>query len=176
MGMSNYISHARMQQVDQHFQATNAALCGNVNIGADASFWFGVAVRGDVAAITIGPRTNVQDLACIHPDDDVPIDIGADVTIGHSAVVHCKSIGDGSLIGMKAVVLTGAVIGKNCLVAAGCVVSPNTVVPDGMLIVGVPGKIARAVKESELEYMKSNCAHYVILARDHATCPAKYYR
>ena len=165
-----------MQQVDQHFQATNATICGDVSIGPDVSFWFGSTVRGDVAPITIGPRSNIQELACLHVDDDVPLEIGADVTIGHGAVVHCKSIGDGTLIGMKAVLLGGAVIGKNCLVAAGCVVSPNMVVPDGMLIVGVPGKVARALKESELAYMKSNNSHYVTLAREHAEHPEKFYR
>lgn len=157
-----------MERVDQHYQATNATICGAVTIGAEVSFWFGAVVRGDVAVIRIGPRSNVQDLACLHPDDEVPLEIGADVTIGHGAVVHCKSVGDGSLIGIKAVVLGGAVIGKNCLVAAGCVVSPNTVVSDGMMIVGVPGKVVRPVKETELAYMKRNNAHYVTLAREQA--------
>lgn len=174
--MSKFISNARLLRIDQHFQATNATICGTVEIGPDASFWFGSTVRGDVAKIIIGPRSNIQELACLHVDDDVPLEIGADVTIGHGAVVHGKSVGDGTLIGMKAVLLSGVVIGKNCLVAAGCVVSPNTVVPDGMMIVGVPGKVLRPVKESELAYMRSNCAHYVELARDHADHPEKYYQ
>lgn len=165
-----------MVQVDQHWQATTCCLCGDITIGPEVSFWFGATVRGDVAPIRIGARTNIQELACLHCDDDLPLEIGAEITIGHGAVVHCKSIGDGSLIGMKAVVLGGAVIGKNCIVGAGCVVSPNTVVPDGMLIVGVPGKVIRPVKESELAYMKKNNAHYVQLAREHAEQPQKYYQ
>ena len=114
--MSHYISHARMNRVDQHFQATNASLCGDLTIAAarpvsglgsrPAEMWLRSLLRR---------RTNVQELACLHVDTGVPLVIGEDVTIGHGAVVHCKSVGDGTLIGMKAVVLGGAVIGKAVL-------------------------------------------------------------
>ncbi len=176
MGMSDFISHARILRVDRHFQATNATLCGAVTIGEDVSFWFGVTVRGDVAPIRIGRCTNVQDLACLHCDTGVPLDIGDAVTIGHGAVVHGRSVGDGALIGMKAVVLGGAVIGKEAIVAAGCVVPPNAVVPDGMVIRGVPGRVVRAVRAAELAAMGENNGHYVELARRHVADPTAFYR
>ena len=174
--MSNYVSNARILRVDRHFQATNATLCGDVTIGEDASFWFGATVRGDIEPIRIGRRTNIQELACLHCDTGVPLDIGDDVTIGHGAVVHCRSVGDGALIGMKAVVLGGAVVGKDAVVAAGCVVPPNAVVPDGMVMMGIPGKVVRPVRPAELEAMRENNRHYVELARAHVAEPGKFYR
>lgn len=174
--MTHYISHARMQRVADFYQATNATICGDVTIGEDTSIWFGVTIRGDVAPITIGRRTNIQELCCLHCDSGEPLVIGDEVTIGHGAVVHCSSVGDGALIGMKAVILGKAVIGRNAIVAAGCVVSPGTVVPDGMVIMGVPGKVVRPVREGELEHTRKNMEHYVELAREHATEPGKFYR
>jgi len=171
-----YVSNAQLIRVAHHFQATNATICGDVTLGDDVSIWFGATIRGDVAPIHIGRRTNIQELACLHCDDGVTLDIGEEVTIGHGAVVHCASVGDGTLIGMKAVVLNDCKIGKNCLIAAGAVVSPGTVVPDGMVVMGVPGKVCRQVREKELEYIRNNMAHYVELAHDHAEHPEKYYK
>lgn len=174
--MSDFISHASMQRVGRHWQATNSVICGDVTIGQDCSFWFGAVVRGDVAPISIGSRVNVQEGAVLHCDTDKPLVIEDDVTIGHGAVVHCRRVGQGSLIGIKAVILGDAVIGKNSLVAAGAVVSPGTVVPDGQVVMGVPAKAVRPIRESELEYLKSNNRHYVELARQHAEHPEQMYR
>ena len=148
-----------------YFLARNATLTGDLTIGAAASFWFNAVVRGDVAPITIGRRVNVQDGACVHCDSGVPNVIGDDVTIGHGAIVHGMSVGDGSLIGMGATVLGRSRIGRECLIAAGAVVPPGLEVPDGMVVMGVPGKIARPVKPQELEYMRWLCGHYVELAQ-----------
>lgn len=148
-----------------YFLSHNATLTGDLTIGQDASFWFGAVVRGDVAPITIGERTNVQDGAVIHCDSDVPNVIEEDVVIGHRAVVHGGFVGAGSLIGMGAVVLGQSRIGRGCLVAAGAVVPPGLAVPDGMVVMGVPGKIARPVKESERQYMRWLVPHYVELAK-----------
>ena len=147
------------------FAAWNCTLTGDITIGELATFWFGAVVRGDVAPITIGRRTNVQDNAVIHCDTGVPNTIGDDVTIGHSAIVHGASVGNGSLIGMHATVLGRTVIGSKCLIAAGAVVPPGLQVPDGMLVMGVPGKIVRPVKPEELEYMTWLVEHYIELAR-----------
>lgn len=147
--------------------ASNAMVVGDVVIGELASFWFSSVVRGDVARVTIGRRVNVQDCAVIHCDTDVPNDIADDVTIGHSAVVHGASVGEGSLIGMSATVLGRSKIGRNCLIAAGAVVSPGMEVPDGMTVMGVPGKIVRPVREEELKYMRWLNQHYVDLAQKH---------
>jgi carbonic anhydrase/acetyltransferase-like protein (isoleucine patch superfamily) len=154
---------------DGSFRAHNATIVGSVIAGEQSSFWFGAVVRGDVAPVIIGKRTNVQDNAVVHCDTGVANVIGDDVVIGHGAIVHGKAVGDGSLIGMGATVLSRTVIGKGCLIAAGAVVPPDLVVPDGMVVMGVPGKIVRPVKPDELEYMRWLRGHYVELA-------AKYLR
>ncbi len=171
-----YISSAQLIRVNDHFQATNATICGDVKIGRDVSVWFGATIRGDVAPITIGNRTNIQELCCLHCDDNVPLIIGDEVTVGHGAIVHCSTVGDGTLIGMGAIVLNDCKIGKNCLIAAGAVLSPGTVVPDGMVAMGIPGKVVRPVKDKELEYIRNNMNHYVALAHEHAEHPEKYYK
>src|SRR5688572_31225126 len=147
-----------------YFLAHNATLTGNVTVMRDASFWFNAVVRGDVAPITIGKRVNVQDGACIHCDTDVPNVISDDVTIGHGAIVHGMFVGQGTLIGMGAKVLGRTQIGRECLIAAGAVVPPALEVPDRMVVMGVPGKIVRPVKEEELKYMRWLTGHYVEVA------------
>jgi carbonic anhydrase/acetyltransferase-like protein (isoleucine patch superfamily) len=133
-------------------------------IGELCSFWFNAVVRGDVAPIRIGRRTNVQDGAVIHCDSDVPNIIGDDVVIGHGAIVHGAQVGNRCLIGMGATVLSQTKLGDDCFVAAGAVVPPGLEVPDGMMVMGVPGKIVRPVKEKEREYMRWLVPHYIELA------------
>jgi len=149
------------------FVSHTAVLTGDLTIGAGASFWFGAVVRGDVAPITLGKRVNVQDNAVIHCDTGVANTIEDDVTVGHGAIVHGEYVGRGSLIGMKAVCLSGTRVGRECLIAAGAVVPPGLVVPDRMVVMGVPGKIVRPVKEDELKYMHWLTTHYVELAEKH---------
>jgi carbonic anhydrase/acetyltransferase-like protein (isoleucine patch superfamily) len=147
-----------------YFVSHNATIVGAVTVGELSSFWFNAVVRGDVAPVTIGRRVNVQDGCCIHCDTDVPNVIEDDVTIGHGAVVHGTFVGKGSLIGMGSTVLSRSRIGRECLVAAGAVVPPDLVVPDRMLVVGVPGRVARPVNDKDLEYMRWLTGHYVELA------------
>ena len=149
------------------YLAHNCTLTGDVKIGKQASVWFGAVIRGDVAPVTIGSRTNVQDGAIVHCDSGVPNVIEGDVTIGHRAVVHGAFVGCGSLVGMGAVLLGKTRIGSECLIAAGAVVPPGLVVPDRMVVMGVPGKVVRPVKEEELAYMRWLITHYVELARKH---------
>src|SRR5688572_5117822 len=143
------------------YVARNAVIVGDVRIGEGCSFWFGAVVRGDVAPVTLGRRVNVQDNAVIHCDTDVPNVIEDDVTIGHGAIVHGAHVGAGTLIGMGATVLGRTRIGKGCLIAAGAVVSPGLEVPDGHVVMGVPGKVVRPVKEGEVKYMNWLTEHYV---------------
>lgn len=152
------------RHVDGSYRAGNATIIGDVAIGEGASFWFGAVVRGDVAPVSIGRRTNVQDNAVVHCDSGVPNIIEDDVVIGHGAIVHGMFVGQGSLIGMGATVLGKSKIGRGCLVAAGCVVPPGLEVPDGMCVMGVPGKIVRPVKPGEVEYRQWLTEHYVALA------------
>ena len=150
------------------YLAPTAIITGDVTAGPECSFWFGAVVRGDVAAVRLGRRVNVQDNAVIHCDSGETNEISDDVTIGHSAIVHGMSVGRGSLIGMGAVVLGRSRIGEECLVAAGAVVPPGLVVPDRMAVLGVPGKAIRPVKDAELKYMRWLTAHYAELAKRYA--------
>lgn len=149
------------------YKAHNATLTGTINIGTAASFWFGSVVRGDVAAVTIGQRVNVQDGCIIHCDSGQPNIIEDNVTLGHGAIAHGQFIGAGSLIGMRATLLGRTRIGRECLIAAGAVVPPGMQVPDRMLVMGVPGRIVRPVTPTELDYMKWLSTHYMQLARQY---------
>jgi carbonic anhydrase/acetyltransferase-like protein (isoleucine patch superfamily) len=147
-----------------YYLAHNATVMGDVTVGELASFWFNAVVRGDVAPITLGRRVNVQDGACIHCDTGFANVIEDDVTIGHHAVVHGEFVGRGSLIGIGAILLGRTRIGKDCLIGAGAVVPPGMQVPDGMVVMGVPGKIIRPVNEKDLQYMRWLPGNYVELA------------
>lgn len=150
---------------DGSYRAHNATVVGDVKLSTQSSCWFNAVVRGDVAPVVIGARTNVQDCAVVHCDTGVPNVIEDDVVIGHGAIVHGMFVGRGSLIGMGATVLSRTKIGRGCLVAAGAVVPPGLEVPDGMVVMGVPGKIVRPVKDEELQYMRWLVPHYVELAQ-----------
>jgi carbonic anhydrase/acetyltransferase-like protein (isoleucine patch superfamily) len=141
--------------------APNATLAGNVILQADASIWFGSIIRAEVEPITVGPRSNVQDLCVLHTDPGYPLQIGADCTIGHKAMLHGCTIGDGSMIGINAVVLNGARIGKQCLIGAGALVPENVEIPDRSLVLGVPGRIKRELEDAELEKLRDIAAGYV---------------
>ena len=173
--MAKYRSNARMEKVNEHYQATDAVICGDVTIGKDTSFWFQSVARGDVAPIKIGNRTNIQEHCVLHCDTGKPLEIGDDVTIGHGAIVHCTKVGNRTLIGMKAVLLGGCVIGDDCVIAAGAVLSPGMVVPDGQVAMGVPAKVVRGIKDAERKFIRVNGAHYVELAQEHVEKPETYY-
>src|SRR3954471_23799592 len=149
------------------FRAVNSIVTGDVQIGEDSSVWFNTVIRGDVAPITIGHRVNVQDQAVIHCDTGVPNVIEDDVVIGHSAIVHGKFVGRGSLIGMAATLLSRTVIGQECLIAAGAVVVPDMTVPDRHLVAGVPAKIIRPLNAEDFKYIRWLTGHYVELAQEY---------
>lgn len=153
------------------YLADTARVLGEITLGRHVNVWYGATIRGDVAAITIGEGTNIQDNAVIHCDSGVPNHIGAHVTIGHAALVHGKSVGEGTLIGMHATVLGQTVIGRHCLIGAGAVVPPGLEVPDGSVVIGVPGRIIRKTKDKEQAYLRWLAPHYVELARLHAQQP-----
>lgn len=143
------------------FKARNAIVTGDVTLGADVGIWFGCVVRGDDAPLTIGARTNVQDLTMIHADTGAPNVIGSEVTIGHRCVLHGVRIGDRSLIGMGAVLLGGSVVGEEALVAAGAVVREGFSVPSGMLVAGVPAKVIRPLTPEERKAFRESAEGYV---------------
>lgn len=143
------------------FVAPGAVVVGNVEIGAGSSVWFNATLRGDVAPIRIGARSNVQDNAVLHVDAGSPCVVGDDVTIGHGAIVHGAEVGDGVTIGMGAVVLSRATIGTGATVAAGAVVPEDAEVRPGALVMGVPAREKRLLSEEERAASVENAARYV---------------
>ncbi len=160
-----------MRLVRGVYVADSARIIGEVALGAGANVWFGSVVRGDVAPITIGELTNVQDNCTIHCDDDVPNVIGSRVTLAHGVIAHGVEIGDGSLIGIGARLLAGSKIGRNCLVAAGAVVSSGLVVPDGTVVMGLPGRVVRETSAKEKAYLAMVPDRYLRLAKLHHERP-----
>jgi len=143
------------------FAAQDAVLTGDLTLGADVGIWFGCVLRGDDAPLTIGARTNVQDLTMIHADTGVPNVIGSEVTIGHRCVLHGARVEDRSLIGMGAILLGGSVIGRESLIAAGAVVKEGFVVPPRSLVAGVPAKILRPLTDDEVARIVASAEGYV---------------
>jgi carbonic anhydrase/acetyltransferase-like protein (isoleucine patch superfamily) len=143
------------------FIAPSADIIGSVSLGSDTSIWFNATIRGDMAPITIGDESNIQDNTVIHVNAGMPTHIGKQVTVGHAAIIHACTIGDGALIGMGAIILDEAIIGKECLVAAGALVPPRKVYPPRSLIMGSPAKAVRTLTDEEVKDMYSNTKHYV---------------
>ncbi|MCV6611652.1 MAG: gamma carbonic anhydrase family protein [Amphritea sp.] len=146
---------------DEYFIAENATVIGSVEIHDRASVWFNVVVRGDCDLISIGEGSNVQDGAVLHTDPGFELRIGKDVTVGHQAMLHGCEVGDGSLIGIGAVVLNGARIGRGCLIGANALVPEGMEIPDGSLVVGSPAKIKRQLSEEQQQGLLENARHYV---------------
>jgi carbonic anhydrase/acetyltransferase-like protein (isoleucine patch superfamily) len=151
---------------DTAFIAPGAVVLGDVTVGEDVGIWYNATVRGDRGSIVIGKGSNVQDNAVVHMDDNFPVTIGENVTIGHGAIVHGCTIGDNCLVGMGAIIMNGAHIGANCIVGAGALVTQGTEVPDNSLILGNPAKIKRAVTEEEIAASIRNARLYVEEARE----------
>ena len=149
--------------------ADGGTVIGRVVLGEDCSVWTGAVLRGDNEWITIGARSNVQEAAVMHTDMGSPLTLGDDVTVGHQAMLHGCTVGDGALIGIQAVVLNGAVIGRGCLVGAGAVVTEGKVFPDHSLIIGSPAKAVREITPEQLERMKQGALGYVEKAQRHRT-------
>jgi len=150
---------------DEWFIADNATVIGTVVLHHQASVWFNAVVRGDNDVITIGERTNVQDAAVLHVDPGVPLTLGKSVSVGHQAMLHGCTIGDGALVGIGAVIMNHAVIGSGCLIGAGTLIPEGKTYPDGVLVVGSPGKIVRELKPEEKEGLLENADIYVRRSR-----------
>jgi carbonic anhydrase/acetyltransferase-like protein (isoleucine patch superfamily) len=143
------------------YVAESANLIGKVTLEANASVWFGATLRGDNERITIGANSNVQEGTVMHTDMGYPLVLGKNVTVGHQAMLHGCTIGDGTLVGIQAVVLNGAKIGKGCLIGAGALVTEGKEFPDHSLILGSPAKVARTLTEEDLGKLESIAAGYV---------------
>lgn len=140
--------------------APDANIIGKVVLEASANVWFGVTMRGDNEEIRVGAGSNVQENCVLHTDMGFPLTIGANCTIGHKAMLHGCTIGEGSLIGMGATILNGAKIGKGCLIGAGALVTEGKEIPDGSLVMGAPGKVVRTLGEAARERLLKSAEGY----------------
>jgi carbonic anhydrase/acetyltransferase-like protein (isoleucine patch superfamily) len=145
--------------------APSAIVVGDVTLAEECGVWFNASLRGDTEAITIGPRTNIQEGAIFHADPGFPVVLGADVTIGHGAIVHGARIGNQAVIGMRATLLNGAEIGAQSLVGAGALVTEGKQFPSGVLILGSPAKVVRDLTPEEIERNQRAAAIYVQRAK-----------
>lgn len=147
------------------FIASTAIVTGDVTLSAGVNIWFGAVVRGDVAPITLGANVNLQDGAIVHCDFGFPLVVEAGVVVGHAAVLHGVRVGADTLVGIGAKLLTGTDIGAGSVIAAGAVVPPGLVVPPRSLVMGVPGRVVRAVTDDELARTKMISARYLEMAQ-----------
>ena len=143
------------------YVADDATVIGRVKLAGHASVWPGAVIRADDDTITIGERSNIQDGAVLHVDPGMPLTIGADVTVGHLATLHGCTVGDGTLVGLGAIVYNRATIGRDCLIGAGTIVTEGKQFPDRSLIVGAPGKLVRELDDAAIAAMRTNIDAYV---------------
>ena len=146
---------------DDFWIAPNATVIGDIHLAKDASIWFNAVLRGDNEPIFVGEGSNVQDGSIIHTDPGFSCSIGKNVTVGHLAMLHGCSIGDGSLIGIGSVILNGAKIGKNCIIGSKALVTEGMDIPDGSMVLGIPGKIKKTLSEEEQSLVPLGAEHYI---------------
>lgn len=144
-----------------HFIAPNAAVIGDVVLHENASVWFACVLRGDADRIEVGAGSNIQDGTVLHADPGFPMTVGKNVTVGHNAMLHGCTIGDGSLVGINAVVLNGARVGKGCLIGANALVTEGMEIPDGSLVLGSPARIKSRLSVEQQDALLHNADHYV---------------
>lgn len=159
--------HVAPRIADSAWLAPGSYTLGDVSLGQDCSVWYGAVLRADLATITVGDRSNLQDNVTVHADPSFPVHIGHDVTVGHGAVLHGCTVEDHALIGMGATVLNGAHIGEGSIVAAGALVPEGFIVPPSSLVVGCPGRVRRPVTDQERVRAAVGTASYVDSARRH---------
>lgn len=151
--------------------APNATIIGDVEIGPDASVFYGCVLRGDSGPIRVGARSNLQDGTVVHVDADAPCTLGDDVTVGHAAMLHGTTVGNGTLVGMRASLLSHSVIGSGSLIAAGAVVLEGFEIGDRSLAAGVPAKVRRELTEEESAAFIPHAGHYVELSKAQPSLP-----
>ncbi len=159
--MKYRLSNDRVEMAEGAWIAETAVVIGKVRLEKNASVWFNAVLRGDCELILIGENSNVQDGAIMHTDPGIPLTLGKNVTVGHKAMLHGCTVGDGSLIGINAVVLNGAKIGRNCIIGANALIPEGKEIPDGSLVMGSPGKVVRQLTEQQQLMVAAGAAHYV---------------
>lgn len=149
------------------FLAGNADVIGSVYIGEKSSIWYGTILRADEGSITIGKGSNIQDLCIVHVDKGYPVVVGDNVTVGHRVILHGAEISDNVIVGMGSIIMDGAKIGKNSIIGAGSLIPQGKEFPEGVLILGSPGKVIRNLSEEEIESIKKSAEDYTELAENH---------
>src|SRR5262245_3702177 len=163
--MKYSLGDRRVIALGNYWIAPGAHVIGNVILGRDVSIWFNSVVRGDNDTITIGDGSQVQDGCVLHADPGFPIVLGKGVSIGHKSMIHGCTIGDGTLIGINSVVLNGAKIGKNCVIGANSLITENKVIPDGVMVMGSPGRVVRELRPDEIKFFNSVADNYADRAK-----------
>lgn len=166
----------RLPEDDSAFVAENATLIGSVVLEKDSSVWFNAVLRGDNDVITIGEGSNIQDGSVLHTDDGIPLTVGRNVTVGHKVMLHGCQVADNCLIGINAVILNHVKVGPNCLIGANALIPEGREIPEGSLVLGSPGKIARQLSAEEIEQIRHSGHHYVHNARRYRTSLAAMKR
>lgn len=167
-----------MRAIQDYYVADNAIVTGDVVLSAGVNIWFGSVLRGDLARITLGPRVNLQDGCIVHTDYDEAQRIEEGVVVGHRAVLHGRLIGRDTLIGMGALLLSGCEIGAECIIAAGTLVTEKRRIPPRSLVMGVPGRVVREIRDEDLRRTLAISAHYLEMAQRyaHGAFPAPWQR
>ncbi len=158
--MKYSLAARKIVTLGDYWIAPGAIVIGNVILGHDVSIWFNSVVRGDNDSITLGDNSQVQDGCVLHADPGYPILLGKGVSIGHMSMIHGCTIGDGTLIGINSTVLNGAKIGKNCVIGANSLITENKVIPDGVMVMGSPGKVMRDLRPEEIKFFNSVADNY----------------
>jgi carbonic anhydrase/acetyltransferase-like protein (isoleucine patch superfamily) len=156
---------AKVKKGKDVFIAPNATVLGDVDIGNEVSVWFGAVIRADTDKISIGDRSNIQDNAVLHVDPGVPVKIGNEVIVGHSAIIHGAAIADNTLIGMHSVILNHAQIGSWCIIGANSLVTEGTIIPDFSIVMGSPARVVKILPPERTEKIRKNAEAYVKLAQ-----------
>ncbi len=147
------------------YTAAGAQITGEVSFGEECSIWFNAVIRGDSGSISFGDRVNIQDNVTVHTGKGYTVEVGDDVTIGHNAIIHGSHIGNGTLVGMGAILMNGSSVGNHCIVAAGALLPENHHYEDGTLIMGMPAKVVRKLTEEEMAENLKSAEMYIGLAR-----------
>lgn len=163
-----------MKISDEAVLLRGAVVSGDVTLEAGVSVWYNSVLRGDLAPIVIGKNSNVQENAVLHIDYDKPCILGEGVTVGHGAILHGCTVGDNTVVGMGAILLSGAQVGRDCIIGAGSLVTGKTVVPDGMLVLGSPARVIRPLTEEEIAHNRENASVYVTLSQKEKAAAVRF--
>ncbi len=155
------LGERQLETKGDYWIADNATVVGSVVLENNASVWFNVVIRADNDTITIGENSNIQDGSVLHTDMGIPLTIGANVTVGHKAMLHGCTVGDNSLIGINAVVLNRVKIGKNCIIGANSLIPEGKEIPDNSLVMGSPGKVVKTISDAQAQMLQLSALHYV---------------